>query len=117
MFSVVQFTFATYGDYEYPWWAQMLGIFISLASMLWIPGYTIYYTLTTQGNLREVNANHQFHTTRQLIDIWLTGRHERYYSRTQTPHWCTAASQNQKATNQEFTERLLISQKTVCICK
>jgi hypothetical protein len=82
----------------------MLGIFISLASMLWIPGYAIYYTLTTQGNLREVNANYQFHTTWQLINILLTGRHERYYSRTQASRRCTAASQDQKATNQEFIE-------------
>ena len=45
----------TYGaGYVYPWWAEMIGIIISLSSMLWIPGYAVYYTMTTPGTLREV---------------------------------------------------------------
>jgi hypothetical protein len=52
----VQYTPVTYGsDYQYPKWAEILGICISLSSMLWIPLYIVYYILTTPGTLREVS--------------------------------------------------------------
>ncbi|CAH1110602.1 unnamed protein product [Psylliodes chrysocephalus] len=35
-----------YGSYKYPLWADILGLLISLSSMLWIPVYAIYYLLT-----------------------------------------------------------------------
>ena len=55
MFSIVQYTPVTYGNgYQYPDWAEILGICISLSSMLWIPLYTAYYIFTTPGTLREV---------------------------------------------------------------
>ncbi|XP_046641611.1 sodium- and chloride-dependent GABA transporter 1-like [Daphnia pulicaria] len=55
VFSIVQYTPVTYGsDYQYPKWAEILGICISLSSMLWIPLYIVYYILTTPGTLREV---------------------------------------------------------------
>ena len=33
----------TYGDYRYPEWAEMLGLCLSLASMVWVPLYALYY--------------------------------------------------------------------------
>jgi len=46
LFYVVQFTHVTYGSYEYPEWAKVIGVLISLSSMLWIPGYFVYYIAT-----------------------------------------------------------------------
>ena len=54
---MVQYIPVTYGDYVYPWWAECIGIIISLSSMLWIPGYAIYYMMTTPGTWREVSLN------------------------------------------------------------
>jgi solute carrier family 6 GABA transporter-like protein 1 len=55
VFSIVQYTPVTYGKgYQYPTWAEALGICISLSSMLWIPIYAVYYICTTPGTLREV---------------------------------------------------------------
>ena len=42
-----------YGDYQYPIWAQILGFCISASSMLWVPGYAVYYLLTQPGTIRE----------------------------------------------------------------
>jgi len=41
------------GDYHYPVWGEMLGFMISLSSMIWVPGYFVYYLLTTEGSLKE----------------------------------------------------------------
>ncbi|XP_046448540.1 sodium- and chloride-dependent GABA transporter 1-like [Daphnia pulex] len=55
VFSIVQYTPVTYGlGYQYPTWAEALGICISLSSMLWIPLYAAYYIYITPGTLREV---------------------------------------------------------------
>lgn len=55
IFSIVQYVPVTYGNgYQYPKWAEVLGICISLSSMLWIPLYAVYYVLSTPGTLREV---------------------------------------------------------------
>ncbi|XP_046462930.1 sodium- and chloride-dependent GABA transporter 1-like [Daphnia pulex] len=55
LFYVIQYIPVTYGEnYQYPWWAEVIGIIISLSSMLWIPGYAAYYIITTPGTLREV---------------------------------------------------------------
>ena len=40
--------------YEYPPWGEALGFMISLSSMIWVPGYFVYYMLTTPGTWREV---------------------------------------------------------------
>merc|ERR1712203_815368 len=41
----------------YPGWAEGLGLCFSFASMMWVPGYAIYYLLTQPGtfmqNLKE----------------------------------------------------------------
>ncbi|XP_032781579.2 sodium- and chloride-dependent GABA transporter 1 [Daphnia magna] len=57
LFYVIQYIPVTYGEnYQYPWWAEAIGITISLSSMLWIPGYAVYYIVTTPGTLKEVLA-------------------------------------------------------------
>ncbi|XP_044732020.1 sodium- and chloride-dependent GABA transporter 1-like [Chrysoperla carnea] len=51
--EVVEFSPLKYGDYEYPWWGTLTGLLLSAASMIWIPGYAIYYLLTRPGTLKE----------------------------------------------------------------
>jgi len=41
------------GEYHYPHWGEV-GFAISLSSMLWVPGYAIYYLLSTPGSWTEV---------------------------------------------------------------
>jgi len=54
LFYFIKYTPITYGkDYAYPQWGEMLGFMISLSSMVWVPGYFIYYLLTTPGSLGE----------------------------------------------------------------
>jgi len=43
----------TYGKIQYPMYAHILGFGMSLASMLWIPGYAIYYILNQRGSLKD----------------------------------------------------------------
>jgi len=33
------------GEYEYPKWAETMGLLISFSSMIWVPLYAIYYTI------------------------------------------------------------------------
>ncbi|XP_045474290.1 sodium- and chloride-dependent GABA transporter 1-like isoform X1 [Harmonia axyridis] len=49
----VQFRTLSYGDYEYPVWANVIGLCLSLASMMWIPVYAIYYVIKGPGTLLE----------------------------------------------------------------
>ncbi|KAK9503688.1 hypothetical protein O3M35_010195 [Rhynocoris fuscipes] len=53
IFYVLDYVPVTYGTYEYPTWAQVVGIGISLASMLWIPGYAVYYFIVTPGSFKQ----------------------------------------------------------------
>ncbi|XP_043281772.1 sodium- and chloride-dependent GABA transporter 1-like [Venturia canescens] len=54
VFQCVQYTPLKYGsNYEYPTWAEVLGFFFSFSSMIWIPGYAIYYLLATPGTVKE----------------------------------------------------------------
>jgi solute carrier family 6 GABA transporter-like protein 1 len=39
--------------YHYPVWGEVLGFCISGSSMIWVPGYAIYYLCTTKGTLRQ----------------------------------------------------------------
>lgn len=41
-------------NYDYPVWGHVFGWFLSLSSMLCIPGYAIYAWFTTQGTTAEV---------------------------------------------------------------
>lgn len=53
-FYIYSFEPVAYGkNYTYPKWAEMLGICLSLCSMLWVPGYAIYYLVTQPGTFRE----------------------------------------------------------------
>jgi len=52
-FYVVKWVPVKYGEVEYPMYAHIIGLFMSLASMLWIPGYAIYYIATQRGSLRD----------------------------------------------------------------
>ena len=42
-------------DYDYPKWAEGMGLCMSFASMVWVPLYAIYYLLTQPGTLKEVS--------------------------------------------------------------
>ena len=42
-------------DIEYPFYMHAIGFGMSLSSMLWIPGYAIYYVLSQRGSLRDVS--------------------------------------------------------------
>lgn len=53
----VQYKRLTYGsDYSYPLWADIVGILISLSSMVWIPLYAIYYVFSGPGSILEVGG-------------------------------------------------------------
>ncbi|KAH6928172.1 hypothetical protein HPB50_012364 [Hyalomma asiaticum] len=44
----------TYSDhYVYPWWGEMVGWGMALASIIWIPTYAIYYLWNSSGTLLE----------------------------------------------------------------
>jgi solute carrier family 6 GABA transporter-like protein 1 len=63
-----------YGTVEYPTWAHSIGqarrlssridtssdlfsgFMMSFSSMVWIPGYAIYWMLTTRGSVKDVSA-------------------------------------------------------------
>ncbi|NP_001103931.2 uncharacterized protein LOC561694 isoform a [Danio rerio] len=50
--SIVQYTPARYGkSYTYPLWAELLGWFISLVSIIWIPLGALHELWTTEGSL------------------------------------------------------------------
>ncbi|XP_034240905.1 sodium- and chloride-dependent GABA transporter 2-like [Thrips palmi] len=54
VFYVVQYEPLTYGSsYQYPLWAQGLGIAISFSSMIWIPAYAVYYMIKSKGTFKE----------------------------------------------------------------
>ena len=54
-FYFIKYEPIRYGnDYEYPQWGEALGFLISLSSMIWVPGYAIYFMLTTPGTWRQV---------------------------------------------------------------
>merc|ERR1719360_168796 len=54
LFYFIKYTPIMYGkDYSYPAWGEMLGFMIILSSMIWVPGYFVYYLLTTPGTLKE----------------------------------------------------------------
>jgi len=54
IFYFVKYTPITMGDYVYPPWGEALGFAISLSSVLWVPGYAIYFFFSTPGTWREV---------------------------------------------------------------
>ncbi|XP_014481619.1 PREDICTED: sodium- and chloride-dependent GABA transporter 1-like [Dinoponera quadriceps] len=54
VFQCVQYKPLKYGnDYEYPTWAERVGMCLSFSSMMWIPAYAISYVLVTPGSIKE----------------------------------------------------------------
>ncbi|KAJ8275789.1 hypothetical protein COCON_G00075410 [Conger conger] len=53
VFSVIQFRPATYGSYVYPTWAQGIGWFIAMASIIWIPLAAIHTLWVLPGSFTE----------------------------------------------------------------
>nr|XP_033190584.1 sodium- and chloride-dependent GABA transporter 1-like [Bombus vancouverensis nearcticus]XP_033190585.1 sodium- and chloride-dependent GABA transporter 1-like [Bombus vancouverensis nearcticus] len=54
VFQCVQYKPLRYGNsYEYPTWAEIVGVCLSLSSMIWIPGYALYYVIVTPGSIKE----------------------------------------------------------------
>jgi solute carrier family 6 GABA transporter-like protein 1 len=49
----ISWTPVKYGEVEYPMFAHIIGFGLSLASMLWIPGYALYYICMQRGNMRD----------------------------------------------------------------
>ncbi|XP_066261098.1 sodium- and chloride-dependent GABA transporter 1-like isoform X2 [Euwallacea similis] len=49
----MEYTQLRYGDYNYPLWANILGLGISFSSMLWVPVYAIYYVFTEPNSVIE----------------------------------------------------------------
>ena len=39
----VSYSPVTYGTYTYPTWAEAIGLGLSLASMVWVPLYALYF--------------------------------------------------------------------------
>jgi len=52
-FYIIKFEPVKYGNVSYPTWAHVIGLLMSASSMLWIPGYAIYYLWTGEGTLAE----------------------------------------------------------------
>ncbi|XP_012561756.1 sodium- and chloride-dependent GABA transporter 1 [Hydra vulgaris] len=49
--SILQWTGITYGDYKYPLYGEIIGWFLALASMIWIPTVAIYKLYMCEGTL------------------------------------------------------------------
>ncbi len=56
---VIWWTPVKYGKTTpYPAWAHTLGFSMSLASMMWIPGYAVYFIVTQRGSFKDVSGTH-----------------------------------------------------------
>lgn len=53
IFKLVTWKNLVYQDYEYPFWAHLVGYFMSLSSIACIPTYAIYLWFTTPGTRQE----------------------------------------------------------------
>ena len=62
VFMWVQFSPLTYNKtYEYPAWAQGLGLTMAFSSMVCIPGFFVIKLLVTPGSLKEVSTPRAIH--------------------------------------------------------
>lgn len=53
---MVQYVPIRYGNYDYPAWGEALGLLVSSFSMIWIPGYAVYFMVTAKGSFMEVST-------------------------------------------------------------
>jgi len=53
IFYFIQYEPVKYGDMDYPKWAEVMGLMISFTSMIWVPGYAIYYLVSQPGSFME----------------------------------------------------------------
>jgi len=53
-FYFVKYTPITMANYTYPVYGEALGFMISLSSVLWVPGYAIYFCVTNKGTWSQV---------------------------------------------------------------
>jgi solute carrier family 6 GABA transporter-like protein 1 len=56
VFYIISFKPVKLGEYSYPTWAEVLGLCFSFASMIWVPGYALYYVLTQPGTIMQVGT-------------------------------------------------------------
>ncbi|KAK7792946.1 hypothetical protein R5R35_008084 [Gryllus longicercus] len=53
-FYCIQYEPIKYGkSYQYPTWAEAIGLMMSIASMIWVPAYAIYYVVASPGSFKE----------------------------------------------------------------
>ena len=57
-------------DVEYPFYMHAIGFVMSLASMLWIPGYALYYIISQRGSLRDVSEGAGGDPTDRALEIY-----------------------------------------------
>lgn len=69
MYYIVSYSPVSYGTYEFPQWAEIMGLLISFSSMIWVPAYAIYYLLSQPGTFREVSFENRI--TCAKIGIWV----------------------------------------------
>ena len=62
LYDQVSYSPVIYGDYKYPQWAEMLGLCLSLASMVWVPLYALYYL-----TCKEVRFCHNIRVTMSVF--------------------------------------------------
>jgi solute carrier family 6 GABA transporter-like protein 1 len=53
IFYIIQYEPVRYDDEKFPVWAEYLGLMISFSSMMWVPGYALYYLVTQPGSFKE----------------------------------------------------------------
>lgn len=72
--NIVKWKPLTYINYEYTIFGNMIGWFLALASMIWVPGFFIYYVVAAEkkGTLRQVSSlDHHLTFTNFIVIIFL----------------------------------------------
>jgi len=53
VYYIISYKPVTFDEYEYPKWAEVMGLLISCSSMIWVVIYALYFLITTPGTLME----------------------------------------------------------------